>query len=78
MYAMCLDTGARSERAKRARSLYVDCYNNYDEAPVRSRGTRGSDRTHRANEIERGGKFEFDGLDGGWRLRFGLLLGARL
>ena len=23
LYAMCLDTGARSERAKRARSLYV-------------------------------------------------------
>ena len=36
------------------------------EAMVRSSGTRGSDRIHRANEIERGGNFEFDGLDGGW------------
>ena len=48
------------------------------DATVRSSGTRGSDRTHRANEIERGGKLDFDGPDGGWRLCFGLLLGARL
>ena len=43
------------------------------EAIVRASGTRGSDRTHRANEIEQGVKLDFDGLDGGWRLCFGLL-----
>ena len=30
--------------------------------------TCGSDRTHQANEIEQGGKLDFDGPDGGWRL----------
>ena len=39
------------------------------EATVRASGTCGSDRTHRANESERG---DFGCPDSGWRLCFGL------